>query len=129
MTPHLTNELNWSSSAQQFIQRKETEERYLSHSASFKARSHIVAAHLHGFTPICQTLPPGFTQWPWSRRFDWEGGWADFNCLLSGGYNCTWRGDEPCYAVTAVILLFFPVPLAAIKSHDGLLGGLRGAQL
>lgn len=56
-------------------------------------------------------------------------GWADFNCLLSGGYNCTWRGDEPCYAVTAVILLFFPVPLAAIKSHNGLLGGLRGAQL
>lgn len=74
MTLHLTNELNWSSSAQQFIQRKETEERYLSHSAFFKARSHIVAAHLHGFTPICQTLPPGFTQWPWSRRFDWEGG-------------------------------------------------------
>lgn len=32
-------------------------------------------------------------------------------------------------SVTAVISLFFPVPLAAIKSHDSLLGGLRGAQL
>lgn len=73
MTLHLPNELNWSSSAQQFTQGKETEERCLSHSF-FKARSGIVAAHLHGFTPICQTLPRGFTQWPWSRRFDCEGG-------------------------------------------------------
>lgn len=32
-------------------------------------------------------------------------------------------------SVTAVILSFFPVPLSAIKSHDGLLGGLWGAQL
>lgn len=51
------------------------------------------------------------------------------NCLLCRGYNRTLKGDEPCYTVTAVILLFFPVPLSAIKSHDSLWGGLRGAQL
>ena len=32
-------------------------------------------------------------------------------------------------SVTVAILLFFPVPLSAIKSHNSLLGGLRGAQL
>ena len=31
--------------------------------------------------------------------------------------------------VTAAIWLFFPIPLSAVKSHDSLLGGLRGAQL
>lgn len=72
LTLYLTSELNWSSSTQQSIQGKETEERRLS-SSTIKP-GHAVATHLHGFTQICQTLPPGFSQWPCSRSFDLEGG-------------------------------------------------------
>lgn len=50
--------------------------------------------------------------------------------MLSHGYNCTGRGDEPVrVSVTAVIVRFFPAPLSAIKPHDSLLKGLRAAQL
>lgn len=61
-----------------------------------------------------------------------SGGWARGRgrghprCPLPGGCSRALRDGNPVtLPVTAGTLLFFPVPLSAIKAHDGPWGGLR----
>lgn len=55
-----------------------------------------VATHLHGLPQISQACLQAFLN-GFSRRFDWWGRIL-IACLVEV-YNCTRRGDEPCYAV------------------------------
>lgn len=64
-------------------------------SAFFEA-SIDVATHLHGLPQISQACLQAFLN-GFSRRFDWWGRIL-IACLVEA-YNCTRRGDEPCYAV------------------------------
>lgn len=55
-----------------------------------------VATHLHGLPQVSQACLQDFLN-GFSRRFDWWG--RILIGSLVEAYNCTWRGDEPCYAV------------------------------
>lgn len=72
---HLTNELNWSSRAQQPISDSKRERQRRGAVATLLPLKpgHVVATHSHGFIQICQTLFPGLPPWPCSRRSDQEG--------------------------------------------------------
>lgn len=89
----------------------------------------MAAARLLG-SRTCQAPSPGFSKWPFGGSSGFGGPGGMTNCLFVEA--ATVHGGEMSLvmlSVTAVILLFFPVPLSAIKSHDSLWGGLRGAQL
>lgn len=50
-------------------------------------------------------------------------------CLVATTTAHEWERNLARLSVTAVIFLFFPVPLSAIKSHDSLPQRLCAAQL
>lgn len=57
------------------------------------------AIHLRGFTHGARPRPQVSLNGPLAGVLPCRARWDEFNCLLSGGYSCTRRRDEPCYAV------------------------------
>lgn len=77
-----------------------------------------VALHLHGLPQTSQACLQAFLN-GFSGRFDWWGRIL-IACLVEA-YNCTQRGDEPCYAVChchASALLSCPIICSEIPRQS-----------